>query len=285
MISMKGDGASGAEFLKMLMGQQQPEEPKIKPEYDPKAIREATGDAHKLAMTHRALFYGKIVPILFLLGLIGTIWSPAGFLTVITSTLIVMAASANILVNFFDMYYLRSNEARGDYTRMANMVFAKGSYYWKYRDFENDLTSAYPVIIVITLALGSLFLLGWYFTMAMVTAAFFTDAMASDLYNRKGKSLIIYKDQWDVTVGKREAEAAAERQRAEDFIRSVEEEAAAREAEEYSPEELLDNPLAADEPEPNTKDVHGSFYRDPNDHADVKYEGDDEDGDSHIRGG
>ena len=272
MIISHGKVQNGGDFLKAMLGGAQEEEPTIEPNYDAEEIREKTGESARRRRHLRDMVRYKVAPALFALAILGTLWSPVVVLVHLISSLVVMAALANILVNFADIFFLRSNENRGRYDLMAHPIFAASSPYWKYRDFEEDKETFYPTISYIAAVSGGLFLLGWYFTLGLVLVSFFTNAMVGDMVNKKGQFLLAYKEKWTQYHSSRIAAETEARRRQDEILR------------EYSEEQPKANALGPDGPEYIPEDLQGKDTIGPEDADRIINMGDDE-GDSHIRGG
>ena len=275
-------------------------DPDIPANYDPDKIRDNTEPTKRQSDLGRKYMVAGVLPFLLGMGLTGIVFDLV-WLEQIAATALLGLLIFNIALNVMGFQYVRSNEQKGSFVSVAHLVFRADSPYWTYRKIEvMDWTPLSRDLTFILMLICGPFLLQWYGVMTVAILSTLADLIVAEVFNRKGKGLVEYKRRWDEFQAKKQEEAAAAKRKHDDMIRDVLGDGDGEQFDILVTQDKRDfpeaNALSAEGPVHIPEDLQGQEViepkdaerivpvRYPNDHADVKYEGDDE-GDSHLRGG
>lgn len=216
----------------------------ISADWDPDVIRESTTRQNGLAETILRNIKAYLIPGIFVLAFIAQL-SGLGILSHLCMGLFAGLLVLSGLGAVMDWLFMNRNEKAGNYRHLADFLYRSGSTYWKYRDFNEDLSVSFKPVAYVAFLAAATVTLGWYLGLFLLTLTALTNGYVVLMRDKKAQSLILYKKKWDIQV-------------------EAEQELAIRQAEEEAEKEREINKIILESrgetPEPNAMDENGSVY-------------------------
>ncbi len=189
------------DLIKKILGSGAPEIPRldIPADWDPDVIREITTKQDEMGRVVLGHIKAYVVPGILIIAFLAQLsgYSMANQVCMgIFSGLAVVSLFGAIM----DRFFLDRNERAGNYARVARFVYRSGSSYWKYKDFNEDISVTFKPGLYVAFLVAATISLGWYLGLAILVLTTVANGYVIYMRDSKARALIRYKEAWDTQV-------------------------------------------------------------------------------------
>ncbi len=193
---------SKEDLIKKILGSSVPETiPRldIPADWDPDVIREITTKRDEMGITILGHIKAYVVPGILIIALLAQL-SGYSMVNQVCMGIFSGLAVVSLFGAIMDRFFLDRNERAGNYLRVARYVYRAGSSYWKYKDFNEDISVSFKPGMYIAFLVAATISLGWYLGLAFLVLTTVVNGYVIYMRDSKARALIRYKEAWDTQV-------------------------------------------------------------------------------------